>query len=313
MVSETTEAAGHATEAVGQATESAGHAAEAVGHATEAAGHAAEAWDPGASIVGHLLDHSSFHVMDGVDFPLPHIEPFFNGLLDLSITKHVAMMWMAGLLILLLGWLAARRRHDAVPTGLRNAFEVLISFIRDEVVRKSIGEGADRYVGYLLTTFFFVLACNLLGLVPGMATATGNISVTAGLALMAFAMIQFAGIRNYGVIKHFKNLVPPGLPMWLVPLMFALELLSMFVKPFALCVRLFANMMAGHVVILAFISLIFILGDVFSEPAAWAASPVAVGFALFVHFLELLVSFVQAYIFTMLTATFIGMSAHPAH
>jgi F-type H+-transporting ATPase subunit a len=192
--------------------------------------------------------------------------------------------------------------------------EVVIRFIRDEVARKAIhGADADRYTPYLLTTFFFILACNLLGLIPGSATATGNISVTAGLALMAFVMIQFAGIRNYGPIKHVKNLVPEGLPLWLIPLMFVLEVLSSFIKPFALCVRLFANMMAGHVVILAFISLIFILGDVFSEPVGWLASPVAVGFALFVHFLELLVATVQAYIFTILTATFMGMSAHPAH
>jgi len=271
-------------------------------------------FDPGETIVNHLLDHGSFEITHDINPPLPQFEPLFNGMLDLSITKHVVMMWLAAGLILLIGWLAARRRNDAVPSGLRNAIEVVIRFIRDDVARKSIaGADAERYVPYLISTFFFILACNLLGLVPGMATATGNISVTAGLALMAFVTIQFAGIRNYGLFKHLANLVPHGLPMWMVPLMFALELLSMFIKPFALCIRLFANMMAGHVVILAFVSLIFILGDVFSAGAAWASSPVAVGFALFVHFLELLVSAVQAYIFTMLTATFIGMSAHPAH
>jgi F-type H+-transporting ATPase subunit a len=168
-------------------------------------------------------------------------------------------------------------------------------------------------VGYLLTTFFFILTANLLGLIPGMSTATGNISVTASLALVAFVVIQFAGMREYGPVQHFKNLVPHGLPLWLVPIMFLLELLSMFIKPFALCIRLFANMMAGHVVILAFISLIFILGAMYSPVVGWAASPVAVFFALFVHLLELLVALLQAYIFTMLTANFIGMSAHPAH
>jgi len=234
--------------------------------------------------------------------------------IDLSITKHVVMMWAAAVIILIIGWLSARKKGELVPTGLRNAIEVVVRFIRNEIARKSIhGADADRYTPYLISTFFFILTCNLLGLVPGMGTATGNISVTAALALMAFVMIQFAGIRNYGPIKHFANLVPSGLPMWLIPLMFALELLSMIVKPFALCVRLFANMMAGHVVILAFISLIFIFGQTYSAPVAWATSPVAVGFALFVHFLELLVSTVQAYIFTMLTATFIGMSSHPAH
>ena len=112
---------------------------------------------------------------------------------------------------------------------------------------------------------------------------------------------------------HSVDLVPPGLPLWLVPIMFALEMLSQLIRPFALCIRLFANMMAGHVVILAFISLIFIFGSLFSPIVGWAASPVAVFFALFVHLLELLVGFLQAYIFTMLTANFIGMSVQPAH
>jgi F-type H+-transporting ATPase subunit a len=290
---------------------------ETTQQAAHEAGEAAhEGFDAGQSIIGHIVDHKSFEITHGINPPLPSFKPFevFGQQIDLSITKHVVMMWIAGLVILLIGWLAARRKGDAVPSGLRNAVEVLVRFIRDEVARKSIhGADAERYVPYLLTTFFFILTCNLLGLIPGMATATGNISVTAALALMAFIMIQFAGIRNFGPFKHFANLVPAGLPMWLIPLMFALEMLSMFVKPFALCVRLFANMMAGHVVILAFISLIFIFGEAYSEPVAWATSPVAVGFALFVHFLELLVATVQAYIFTMLTATFIGMSAHPAH
>jgi len=176
------------------------------------------------------------------------------------------------------------------------------------VARKSIAHGAERYVSYLMTTFFFILACNLFGLIPGMATATGNISVTAGLAIIAFVVIQASGIREFGLLQHMKNLVPPGLPLWLIPIMFALELLSMFIKPFALCIRLFANMMAGHVVILAFISLIFILNQVW-----FAVAPLSIAFALFVYVLEILVAFLQAYIFTMLTAQFIGMSVHPAH
>jgi len=273
--------------------------------AHQAGGHAEEGFDAGAEILHHILDS---HQVFGVTLPEWHL-----GGLDLSITKHVVMMWAAVLVLLLFFGLARRRAGEAVPRGLRNALEVLILFIRDDVARKSIGPGADRFVGYLLTTFFFILTCNLLGLVPGMATATGNISVTASLAILAFLVIQFGGMREHGPLQHMKNLVPHGLPLWLVPIMFCLELLSMFIKPFALCIRLFANMMAGHVVILAFISLIFILGATFSPAVGWAASPVAVGFALFVHLLELLVAFLQAYIFTMLTAQFIGMSVHPAH
>ena len=290
-------------------------AQEATHGAHEAAQAGAASFDPGASIVGHILDSDRYEIVHGVGFDLPHLPTIQTafGEIDFSITKHVGMMWIAGLVVAFLAWRALRRVKDPVPSGMRNALEVVIVFIRDDVARKSIGPGADRFVPYLVSTFFFILTCNLLGLIPGMATATGNISVTAALALIAFVVIQAAGLREYGVIQHFKNLVPHGLPMWMVPLMFALEMLSMAIKPFALCVRLFANMMAGHVVILAFISLIFIFGELFSPTAAWLASPVSVGFALFVHFLELLVGSVQAYIFTMLTATFIGMSAHPAH
>lgn len=276
--------------------------AEAVGQGAE---HGAAAFDPGTTIMHHVLDSQVIEIPFLPERYAIHLPKWEVYGADLSITKHVVMMWIASAILLLLFSRAARRVADPVPGPLRNALEVLILFIRDEVARRSIPHGADRYVGYLLTAFFFILTCNLLGLVPGMATATGNISVTAGLALIAFVMIQVGGIREYGLIRHIKNLVPSGLPIALIPLMFFLEFLSAFIRPFALCIRLFANMMAGHVVILAFVSLIFILG--------WIAAPVSVFFALFVHFLELLVAFLQAYIFTILTATFIGMSVHPAH
>jgi F-type H+-transporting ATPase subunit a len=271
--------------------------------AVEQIEHAKEPIDVGASIMHHVLDAHEIEIPFTsltIPLPQPHLGPY-----DLSITKHVVMMWIAGAILVGICAAAARRARDPVPRGLRSMLEIVIVFIRDDVARKSIHAHADRFVGYLLTTFFFILTCNLLGLVPGMSTATGNTSVTAALALVAFAMIQLSGIREYGPVRHFKNLVPPGLPVWLVPVMFALELLSSFIKPFALCIRLFANMMAGHVVILAFISLIFILGLL--------AAPLAVAFALFVHLLELLVAFLQAYIFTMLTAQFIGLAVHPAH
>jgi F-type H+-transporting ATPase subunit a len=269
--------------------------------------HGAPAFDPGTSILHHVLDAHELEIpipfLNRPEYAihLPRIELFG---LDLSITRHVVMMWIASLALLVIFRLAARRLANPLPGRLRGAIEVLLEFIRG-VARRSIPHEGDRYASYLLTTFFFILACNLLGLIPGMSTATGNISVTAGLALVAFVMIQASGIRQYGVVRHFQNLLPHGLPLALVPLMLLLELLSMFVRPFALCIRLFANMMAGHVVILAFISLIFIISPI--------VAPISVGFALSVHFLELLVAFLQAYIFTMLTATFIGMSVHPAH
>jgi F-type H+-transporting ATPase subunit a len=294
------------------AEESAGHATEVVGHGAEqvagieqvaaAAEHAEEGFDVGASIIHHILDAPEIPIpFTHSAIPLPEIHLFG---LDISITLHVVMMWLASLILIVMFWRATRTVGDPVPRGIRNLLESMMLYVRDEIARKAIGDGADRYVGYLMTTFFFILCVNLLGLVPGMATATGNISVTAGLAISAFIMIQWSGIRKFGVIGHYKHLAPGGLPLWLVPLMVFVEFLGMLIKPFSLCIRLFANMMAGHVVILALISLIFILGTI------WVA-PVAVAFALFIYLLELLVSFIQAFIFTMLTAQFIGMSVHP--
>jgi F-type H+-transporting ATPase subunit a len=274
--------------------------------AGQAAEHGAGGFDAGGMIMHHILDAKEFEVPwtgGQVILPLPEFHLFG---LDLSVTRAVLMMWIASAFLIVLFWRAARTAGDPVPRGLRGALEVLILFIRDEIGKKCIGKGHERYTGYLLTTFFFILTCNLLGLVPGMSTATAAISVTAGLAIMAFLMIQLAGIRNYGVLGHFKNLVPHGLPPAILPIMIPVEILGMFTKPFALCVRLFANMTAGHVVILSLIGLIFILEHV-------AVAAVAVPFALFIYVLELLVAFIQAFIFTLLTGLFIGMSAHPAH
>lgn len=272
--------------------------------AAETAQHTTGAFDPGAHILHHILDAPELEVpftQIRIHLPVLHLGP-----VDLSITRNVVMMWIAGLILLALFGAAARRAREPVPRGLRGLLEMFILFIRDEVVRKNIPHHPDRFLGYLLTTFFFILTCNLLGLVPGFATATSAISVTAALALMAFVMIQAAGILEYGVVGHFKNLVPPGLPAWLLPIMLPVEMLGMFTKPFALCVRLFANMTAGHVVILSLISLIFIM-----KTALMAA--VSVPFALFIYLLEILVAFLQAYIFTMLTSLFIGMAVHPSH
>jgi F-type H+-transporting ATPase subunit a len=216
------------------------------------------------------------------------------------------MMWVASAILIVLFTLAARRAKEPVPRGLRNVLETLMLWVRDDIARKTIGHGADRYLPFLLTLFFFVLTCNLLGLVPGMGTATSAISVTAALAAMALVMIQFAGIREYGVVKHFKNLVPHGIPLLLLPVMIVVEALGILSRPFALAIRLFANMTAGHVVILSLVGIIFLL------QTPWVAVA-AVPFTLFIFLLELLVCFIQAYIFTMLASLFIGMSAHPAH
>ena len=274
--------------------------AETATHGAEASGKL----DIGGLIMHHITDSHEIEVpFTTLKIPLPEIHV---GGYDLSITKHVVMMWIATALLLFVATRAARRTADPIPRGWRNVLEAIIVYIRDEIGRKAMGSHIDRYLGYLVTTFFFILFNNLLGLVPGMATATGNVGVTAALAGLAFLMIQGSGIREFGVVKHFKHLVPSGLPFWLLPVMIPVEILGMLAKPFALCIRLFANMTAGHVVILGLISLIFILQTAF-------AALVSVPFTLFIFILEILVAFIQAYIFTTLVATFMGMSVHPAH
>lgn len=270
----------------------------------EGANQAGEAFNAGELIMHHITDSHEIEIpFTASVIHLPRIE---IGGVDLSITRNLVMMWIACAILILIGWRAARRAKDPVPSGVRSLLEMLVLYIRDEMARKNIGHQGDRYLSYLLTTFFFILTCNMLGLVPGMSTATSSISVTATLAAISFFMTQLAGIREYGVVKHFANIVPHGLPSWILPILIPVEILGMFTKPFALAIRLFANMTAGHVVILSLVSIIFIM-----KHAAWAG--MSVPFTLFIYFLELLVAFLQAYIFTMLTSLFIGMSAHPAH
>lgn len=246
--------------------------------------------------IGEVILH---HVLDAniVDIRILGI--------NFSITKHVVMMWIAAALLIVIFRFAFREQR-MVPSGVANLLEAIIVFLRDEVILANMGEEGKPYVPYLLTVFFFILFCNLLGLIPFAATATGNVSVTAALALMSLIMIQVGGIREHGFKHHLQNLIPHGLPTWLLPIMLPVEIMGQFTKPFALCIRLFANMTAGHIVILSFLSMIFILKSIF-------ISPIAVFFAIFISLLELFVAFLQAYIFTMLTSIFIGMSIHPQH
>ena len=228
------------------------------------------------------------------------------GPVDLTPTRHVVMMWIAALLLLVVCLVAARGR-GIVPHGLYNFIEVLFAFVRQEIAVKNMGaEEADRYVPYLVTAFFFILFMNLLGLVPWSATATSNLSVTMMMATFTFVITQAVAIRSMGLLgflSHLTGGVPKSLwPLWVV--MVPVEFLSLFTKPFALTVRLFANMLAGHFVILALLGLIFVI----SPWVAFGVVPMALGIFL----LEIFVAFVQAYIFTMLSALFIGagLSGH---
>ena len=271
--------------------------------AQQGAQQAGETFDAGHLIMHHIVDSREIVIPLYGPITLPRWE--MAGY-DVSITRSVVMMWLAGAILLVFFGLASRRAKEPVPRGLRNFLEVLVLYIRDEVARKTIPHHADRFVPYLLTCFFFILTCNLIGLVPGMSTATGCISVTATLAAFTFLLAQASGVREYGFVGHFRNLVPRGLPIAILPIMIPVEILSLFTKPFALAVRLFANMTAGHAVILSLVSIIFIM-----KSALWAG--MSVPFALFVYGLEILVSFLQAFIFTMLSSLFIGMAVHSAH
>jgi len=205
-------------------------------------------------------------------------------------------------------------RYDVkrVPRGFAAFIEMLVVFIRDDIAETNIGHDGRKFTPLLCSFFFFILFAALIGLMPYSATSTGNIAVTLALASVSFFAQQWAGISKYGVAHHFMNLVPPGLPAWLLPIMIPVEILSMFTKPFALMVRLFANMLAGHMVITALLLLIPLMASI-NTFFGIAVVPVSWGLALFIMLLEILVAFIQAYIFTLLTAIFIGMYAHPAH
>ncbi len=255
-------------------------------------------------IMHHVLDARELDLTPFGVIHLPQIQLFG---MDLSITKHVVFMWIA-VLLLVLAFIAARKSYQKslVPRGVTNLLEVLIIFVRDEIAKPTIGHGFEKFLPYLLTVFFFILTCNFLGLIPYGSTATSNISVTATLATISFFVIQIGGIMKNGFFGYFKGLIPHGIPMWLLPIMFVVELLGLFTKPFALAIRLFANMTAGHIVIMALLGLIFILRTYF-------VVPVSISFALFIFLLEILVALIQAYIFTMLSSLFIGMAYHQEH
>ena len=257
---------------------------------------------------GGIAEHIFHHVADEVWVPLG----FWIGAhhIDLSITKHVINMWIAaGILLLVLA--AAVRRRALIPKGGYNLLETFVLFVRDEIAEKNIGHHAAQYTPYLCSAFFFILFMNLTGLLPipaiagkfpGISTATGNLGVTVVLALFTFVVTQIAGMRSQGVVGYWAHLVPAGVPKWLFPIMVPVEVLGLFTKPFALTVRLFANMVAGHIVIFFLIALTVLISPFIA--------PVSVAFALGIYLLEIFVALVQAYVFTMLSAVFIGMTQH---
>lgn len=242
----------------------------------------------------HVLDHSLAYWTWG---------PF-----TFTLTRHLLAMWMGSVLLALTLFFSVRFSRK-----MQILIEAIVTYLRDEVVMKALGHSGKKYLHYFLTLFFFILALNLVGLIPGSATATGNIAVTAALSLCTFALIHIAGIREQGLTHYVKSIVPQGLPSWLIPIMFPIELLGFVTKTFALSIRLFMNMIAGHIVILAFLGLIFIFGAL-NPWIGIGTAPLSVAMSLFIYFLELVIVVpLQAFIFTFLTALFVGSAIRPEH
>jgi F0F1-type ATP synthase, subunit a len=282
-------------------------------------------------MIAESQDFITPHITDShaVDFPclksgwvceyeLPRWQPVHIGSfsIDLSPTKHVVMLLIAATLCLVTLLLAARAHRQRAaegkaPKGFANGMEALVLYLRQEVVIPNVGHHGEGYVPFILTLFFFILFANLLGLIPYGSTATGNISVTATLAILSFVMIEIAGMRTLGrnyikTIVYWPSDQPFLMKAMLTPLLTPIELASKFTKPFALAIRLFANMTAGHIVVLALLGLIFSFGSYFIAPAPFLG-------ALAIMLLEIFIAFLQAFVFALLTSVFIGLIREGAH
>jgi F-type H+-transporting ATPase subunit a len=310
--------------------------AEAGQTAETVAEGAREGFNAGEVIIEHVSNTS-------LDHPLIHLPRVFG--IDMSVTKHVLMLWIvAAILFFGVTWLVRRylKQERLIPGRVTSLLEIAIEFVRDSIVEPNVGhKWVAAWTPLLLTLFLFILTANLIGVIPvfdvlellnstvihaspdsffsrvlhGGVTATGNYNVTAALATISFFAIIVAGSRAHGFVQHWKNMVPKGLPWPIYILLIPIEILGMFVRPFALTMRLAANMTGGHISILALLSLIFIFTQVFGQAIAGIgvgmvlSLPIGVGLTA----LELIVILVQAYVFTLLTAVFIGMAIHAHH
>jgi F-type H+-transporting ATPase subunit a len=296
---------------------------------------AAEKFNAGKVIIEHVSNSP-------LDHPLIHLPPVFG--IDFSISKHVFMLWVVAALVFLIVTVTVRRylRQDRlIPSGFMSALEIVVEFVRDGIVEPNVGrKWVNSWTPLLLTFAVFILAANAIGLIPifdvlslinhsvlhlpeesfmarvlhGGTTATGNYNVTAALATITFFAIVIAGARAHGFVQHWKNLVPHGLPLPVTLMLIPIEIMGMFVRPFALTMRLAANMTGGHIAILAILSFVFI----FTELSGQALVGVGIGIpsvvlAVLLSALEIIVVAVQAYVFTLLTAVFIGMAIHAHH
>jgi F-type H+-transporting ATPase subunit a len=226
-------------------------------------------------------------------------------MLDLSVTNFVAYEWIAMAIVTVLLAIARGRyikQPLEAPKGIQNVIESVVLYVRDEIVRPNVGtiKRTHRLMPFVLGIFFFVLTLNLVGLLPGCHAATGALGVTAALALSTFVLVNYVAIKDAGIKAWLHHLLG-GAPWYMFPIMVPIEIISLFTKPFALMIRLFANMTAGHIVLMSLVGLIFFFKH-------WAVTPVSVSFSVFIYLLELLVAFLQAYIFAMLTSVFVGLA-----
>ena len=255
-----------------------------------------------AAYDGYRIEEGTIHAEDG------------SKVYDFSLTKNVVQMFIAlTILVLLMTGIAKKYKNGlgvtSAPKGWQNAIEPVITFVRDDVAKPNLGHKWQKYLPYLLTVFFFILINNIFGLIPGSANVTGNTAFTAVMGIIS-AVVILASTNG-----HFWGhiLWPPGVPFLVKLILIPVELAGvLIIKPAALIIRLFANMVAGHIIILSFISLIFIFGAM-NKGAGWSFSPVSILFTVFIYFIEILVAFIQAFIFTNLTAVFIGQAFEGEH
>ena len=233
---------------------------------------------------------------------------------DISLTRNVVQMFLALIILVWIMTSIAKKYKTgqgvtSAPKGMQSLLEPVVAFVRDEVAVPNLGYKSNNYLPYLLTIFFFILINNIFGLIPGSANVTGNIAFTLVLGVISFIVTLASSNKHYWM--HIFN--PPGVPLGVKFILVPVEFLSMFLKPFSLIIRLFANMVAGHIIIICLISLIFIFGEKMGTVAGWGASPLSLAFTIFIYFIEVLVAFLQAFIFTTLTAVLVGSAIEGDH
>ena len=287
---------------------------------SEAEGHEGP-FDLGKMLGHHILDAPEME-LPWVAVHLPHwdwaVFQLGTATVDMSPTKHVVLLLLAAMITAVLTLLAARavtrQGPGRAPRGMANAVEAVVVFLRDDVCKENIGHGYQRFVPLVLTLFFFILVMNLLGLVPWGGSATGNLAVTATLALVTFTVTEISGFRALGPAGYLRTIFysPPGvsgaMKYLMLLIMTPVEFLGKLIKPFALALRLFANMTAGHVLIFSLLGFIFLFGHI--AFVRWAVAAGSYALVSAIMLLELLIAVIQAYIFAMLSAVFIGLMQH---